>query len=597
MVTGRGANYEKLAVSSADALGITRADALHMVSHDPFWLTLTMFLLWAVGLIALFHVARKGLYFLTDTANISHITSEVHTSRPQNRIAQKGTFSKLYQALFISHPVFAPCCLMLACWLPYVVFLFPGTTDPRDCLDQICQMHGIYYRSATWQTLVDPNVYLNNNNPVLHTLLLNGSFAVGEIIGSQNIGFFLFTFGQVLLLAWALALAISLQQQFRSPVWFRVGLLVFFCLNPLYPIWGMCATKDVLFSIVTLFFVILSVYIIRKPEQYSRPLWLVVYFILALLMTMLRNNGVFALVFSLPFLFLNRRTELRKMGVLAVVAIFCFYGYINVVLPAAHITGGSIREALSLPMQQTTRYIVNYPDEVSLDEREAISTVLDYDIFVDEFSPSLVDNVKATFNPEASSEDVVNYLRAWASMGAKHPGTYLSALIGQAYLYFYPLENSSWIWTQLGDVVPEASMDVRVLYERSRIYMYERLDKKSILDQYHNAGVNIYQPAVFDDIRLNIRLAYQSYIRTRLSLITNMAFIAWGILFLTVVLLGNKQWQSLIPLIPYLTLILVCIASPEGGNARYTLPFVLAIPFLFSFVLAELRTARSATQS
>ena len=57
-------------------------------------------------------------------------------------------------------------------------------------------------------------------------------------------------------------------------------------------------------------------------------------------------------------------------------------------------------EALSVPMQQTARYIRDYGNEVTDDERTAIEKALDYDAIAQSYMPELSDGVKQYYkNP------------------------------------------------------------------------------------------------------------------------------------------------------------------------------------------------------
>lgn len=72
-------------------------------------------------------------------------------------------------------------------------------------------------------------------------------------------------------------------------------------------------------------------------------------------------------------------------------------------LPSLKITGGSVRESLSVPFQQTARYVRDYGDEVTEEVKEAIDSILRYDLLASKYNPNLSDPVKKLFNENSES--------------------------------------------------------------------------------------------------------------------------------------------------------------------------------------------------
>ncbi len=72
---------------------------------------------------------------------------------------------------------------------------------------------------------------------------------------------------------------------------------------------------------------------------------------------------------------------------------------------------GSIREMLSLPFQQTGRYVLTYSDEVTDQERQAIDKILDYDSLSDGYNPLLADYVKIHFEKKVQVQSLQSTLK------------------------------------------------------------------------------------------------------------------------------------------------------------------------------------------
>ena len=96
----------------------------------------------------------------------------------------------------------------------------------------------------------------------------------------------------------------------------------------------------------------------------------------------------------------------------------------------------SLGEALSLPFQQTARFVSEYASEVTDEECAAIDGVLVYDELAKRYQPELSDPVKAMYRKTATPRDWLAYGQAWASQMIRHPGCCLSATIIQNALLF-----------------------------------------------------------------------------------------------------------------------------------------------------------------
>lgn len=161
---------------------------------------------------------------------------------------------------------------------------------------------------------------------------------------------------------------------------------------------------------------------------------------LAAVTFLLRNNAVYELLpFMLLLIFCIPR-GVRKRMACAVCAVVLIYGTVTHGLyPALGFAKGSEAEMLSIPFQQTARYVAYAGDDVTEYEREVIGSVLDYDTLAESYSYACSDPVKSTYHGDG--ETMKKYFPVWFSMGLKHPTIYIDALIGLNYGYIVPLET------------------------------------------------------------------------------------------------------------------------------------------------------------
>lgn len=99
---------------------------------------------------------------------------------------------------------------------------------------------------------------------------------------------------------------------------------------------------------------------------------------------------------------------------------------------------------LSVPFQQTARYLREYPDDVTASEKKAINRILDYDVLAEKYNPELSDPVKITFRFRDNDDDpkldgyMKDYFKAWFAMLRRHPGVYIQATLNNIYSYNDP---------------------------------------------------------------------------------------------------------------------------------------------------------------
>lgn len=129
-----------------------------------------------------------------------------------------------------------------------------------------------------------------------------------------------------------------------------------------------------------LLFMIELVYIILDGEKYWKSIRHIG--LLAISMTLVilfRNNGKY-IIYPMSFVLiimiireykkcLDKQILIRGISAI-VISLFLAVGSEEFLIFHYNIQNGSIREALSLPFQQTARYIVEYGDEVTDEEKK-----------------------------------------------------------------------------------------------------------------------------------------------------------------------------------------------------------------------------------
>ena len=199
--------------------------------------------------------------------------------------------------------------------------------------------------------------------------------------------------------------------------------------------------KDGLYTaVITLYF---AVYIdICHSFSKRKAVYL---FLLGISVCLTRNNGIHLVLPSLILLFFFLVKGARKYAFIVAVCVFaCYLGVEKGAAPALGVAPGSRCEMLSVPFQQTARYLREYPDDVTASEKKAINRILDYDVLAEKYNPELSDPVKITFRFRDNDDDpkldgyMKDYFKAWFAMFRRHPGVYIQATLNNIYSYNDP---------------------------------------------------------------------------------------------------------------------------------------------------------------
>ena len=224
---------------------------------------------------------------------------------------------------------------------------------------------------------------------------------------------------------------------------------------------------------------------------------------------------------------------------------------------------GSIREALSLPFQQTARYVTEYGDEISDADRAAIDAVLNYDEIPELYTPRIADPVKNTFRSTASTQDLIRYLSVWFRQFFRHPSVYFNATLNQNYYLIYP----------------------SVLNEG----IYYGLSTGSTVEQSVWEVLDVFIPERLIPARAKLLAYYRLLARTPvLNLLCHTAAYVILLLFLLAFAVLRKDRRFCLAATPsVLSCVIVILAPAICAHPRYALPVVYVTPLLLSYYLCR----------
>lgn len=438
-------------------------------------------------------------------------------------------------------------CTLLLVNLPYMALSYPGIFM-GDSSSQISQGLG--------------EAELTNHHPVTHTLILSAFLHLGKWIGDENAGIFLYCLAQAVLVCAALAYAAGALVKIPAGKLLVAGVLLYDCLQPRISAYLFLVTKDVPYSACfTLFYVTLIQLFRRRLSRGEAALL----GISAVGMVLLRNDGKFVVVLSLAAALFCRRCR-KTAGICLAAAVIAAAGVSRIVLPAIGAEPGSIREMLSVPFQQTARYVRDAGGDITDEEAEVIGRVLDFGSLAEIYDPDISDNVKATYH--GSAEDLKDYFGVWFRMLLRHPGIYIQATMNNYYQYFYPGEvlfnNYSYSWS-------ESIMET----------INERLDT-----DFH-----------YPEALRGLRDGYESlredlFSLPLLSLFNTPALYTWAAVLYLCYCLYRRSLIGFLAGVPMIVQMLIFITGPTNGfYCRYEYAMLLYLPAVLPLGLKLMKTA------
>lgn len=442
--------------------------------------------------------------------------------------------------------------LILLMWLPYYIAAFPGLTN-FDFFDMLDTFYGRNTNSLRIVIPIDPSVTLNNNNPVLQTLMAVGFIKFGNILGSPYIGLFLFIAIQAILFALVLSYTIRFLAKKNINKTLRIILLLMFGLIPVHANFAFTTLKDTNFAFTTLLYLLFLIDFVLDTEAFiAKKSNLVKLALLTLVMMFLRNNGLYVVAITAVVFLIAYRKYFKKIAIAFILPILLFEITTLVIYPALKISPGSSAEAYSIPFQQAARVLKEHGDEIPQEDQDKFRAVFFNKDIENRYDPEISDPVKSRFDKNTTPEQLSNFFSVWLKYLGKYPDVYVQATMNNCYGYFYP-EAENWL------VYPDIA-------ETGKPYGLE--SPKSLS-------------------RIRIQMGNLCYVFRRLpglGMLESIGFYVWGIILVITAFVYFRDKKKILMLTPILVLLLTCIASPANTLIRYVYPAVLCAP-VFIFIV------------
>lgn len=422
------------------------------------------------------------------------------------------------------------------------------------------------------RTYLDPNEVKSNHHPFFVQMVHGFFFNLGSSLGNPTIGFavltLLFDVCCTSVLVYGLHLLVKLKVK---TTWIK-AIAILFAFSPFYLFVSHNPTKDGFFAIAFLAycFTLLEIY---ASDNSCLKSWrfLFVHAISIVLVCLTRNQGLYIVLVEAALLLICYRKYILQLLVAIAPALTIVFLFNNIYLSSREVQPSSKTEFFGNLFQQTAYYLKCYPDDITSEEKAAISELFHIDRMPQAYNPRITDNVKGCYIdkeqsirkdslqhfsnvrvPEESSK-LKKYFGAWTSMFFRHPGCYIEVELNVIYGYFY---NKGQALCILCTDWPESRATTKE-------YSF-----------YQNVGVMS---------RVNSLFAYASNLPV-ISWIGAVPYYIWCFILLMALCFYRKDWKGIILHIPLLLSFAVLLVCPVT-DGRYMYPILIYLPFLLIYIL------------
>ena len=477
------------------------------------------------------------------------------------------------------HPMRVTFAVVLVCWTPLFVLYFPGAIG-YDLAFQLSMAGGV-------------GLPLSDHNPFVSTLLFYGFIEAGKLVGSPEAGLALLTIVSCCSLASVVGLIVSRLVATSAPAPFVAASIGMFGILPIWQFFAVTPYKDVFFTVVIVWFFVslwdaygvlvrggsLSVSTVARlcaaialsPLFKSTALLVVVVSLIALLVAVrLRKAQTSA----------SAAKSVCRAAWCGLATVFVVQLALAVTIEVAGIEQHRPSEALSVPIQQTARFMTLRPDDVTDEERDALYRFYDAEkLFKGEYvyTPAISDPVKWATRDNLSSSDIAAFLLAWVSMGTRDPLMYLDAFVATTYGFFDVASTGR-------DVIELVPPPINMVFDPSAASL-EQLDTSSDgRRQLQGVGAlgceslssDVYSSNRYRDIFTMMLATCELPPFAQLQL---PPFSVWAVIASAVYVAWRRQAWLILALAPGFACMFVLAISP-CVHVRYALPLMLASPLV-----------------
>lgn len=432
---------------------------------------------------------------------------------------------------------------------------------------------GEYGYDAGFQIMeiLEKDVQITSHFSLLFSFILAKVVNLGKVLfGSYQVGFGIYCFLQMTFLSYvATKITVFCTKRIPNKIIYFINVL-FFSFFPLYTLMSISAAQDSVFAGLFCLIILNVIELIENKDYWKNKLKPISLGILIFLLCLIRNNGFYCILISIPFIFLACKNKKVVVLLIFIIPLFAYKIYSGPVFNILGVTKtDTFREMLSIPSQQFAR-VYNY--NLKVFSKEELKQLKKFYPQIDDFKyytyrQSIADPTKSVLNNKYVKSNLKDYISLWTSNGVKDPENYVEAFLLNSLGFWYPNKNYNddrmyhpYIEIEMMDAAKWNPRYVQIKRE-SKFPIYEKILNITI-------GKNAWK-----------RIPIISTIFT-----TGTYFIIFIFLFLLTIL--RRNFKYMLPISIILGLYATLFLSPVA-LFRYCFPIIMVSPLMINLILYQ----------
>ena len=422
-------------------------------------------------------------------------------------------------------------------YLPYILHYYPGNVL-IDSVVQILQGQGA--------------IPLTNHHPVLHTEIIAICMNIGHsLFGSYSSGAAIYTIGQTIITSFVFSFTIYYMARKNISVYIRVITLLFFMFCPTICFYTITMYKDIPFALSVLLATIGINEMVNNTSNFFKSKIRCIYLMLMITLIMFfRNNGVYAIVLSFPFIIIALKKYYRQILVIFLVPVVFYKIITGPIYNMANIEQGSTREALSIPLQQFARLMSYKENELTQEQKNKIRQYLPIENFQELYQPGFADPIKSNFSESGFEEDKIGIIKLYFELAIEYPVQTIESFIMGSFGYYFPNTVGWGVYTGVNTEMFGEYTEYQ--FSKNPIVKIDFLDK---INEFVNSR----------DLPI-------------ISMFISIGFLFWIIILCIMLNIYNKKYRNILIFLPVVFIWLTALASPVFCEPRYVYSIFTCLP-------------------
>ena len=432
---------------------------------------------------------------------------------------------------------------------------------------------GEYGYDAGFQIMeiLEKDVQITSHFSLLFSFILAKVVNLGKVLfGSYQVGFGIYCFLQMTFLSYvATKITVFCTKRIPNKIIYFINVL-FFSFFPLYTLMSISAAQDSVFAGLFCLIILNVIELIENKDYWKNKLKPISLGILIFLLCLIRNNGFYCILISIPFIFLACKNKKVVVLLIFIISLFAYKIYSGPVFNILDVTKtDTFREMLSIPSQQFAR-VYNYNLKVFSKEKlkqlkKFYPEINDFKYYT--YRQSIADPTKSVLNNKYVKSNLKDYISLWTSIGVKDPENYVEAFLLNSLGFWYPNKNYN------DDRMYHPYIEIEMMDAAKWNPRYVQIKRESKFPIYEKI--------------LNIAIGKNAWkcipvISTIFT--TGTYFIIFIFLFLLTIL--RRNFKYMLPISIILGLYATLFLSPVA-LFRYCFPIIMVSPLMINLILYQ----------